>query len=152
MAQIKQLGHVVLFVNDPMASADWYCNVLGMEAVVRDDRIPAAFLSFGRRDHDIALFRSPDDRRLGHHDVEHVSCEIDGDIDDLKKFHAMLIEKGIDILGVVDHGISYGVYFRDPDGHHLEVFYQRIPDGFEAKTTFGQIGALAKEIDMTKLD
>lgn len=28
----------------------------------------------------------------------------------------------------VNHGISYGVYFLDPDGHHLEVFYQHEPD------------------------
>jgi catechol 2,3-dioxygenase len=81
MTKIRKLGHVVLFVRDPMKSADWYCDLLGMEALVRDDRIPAAFLSFGQRDHDLALFRVPDDRELGHHDVEHVSFEIDGDID-----------------------------------------------------------------------
>jgi hypothetical protein len=34
----------------------------------------------------------------------------------------------------------------------LEVFYQRIPDGTEAKAAFGKIGAIAQEIDITKLD
>jgi len=152
MTRIRQLGHVVLFVRDPMASADWYCDVLGMEAVVRDDRIPAVFLSFGRRDHDVALFRVPDDRRLGHHDFEHVSFEIDGDLADLKEFHAKLKAKGTEVTGVVDHGISYGVYFLDPDGHQLEVFYQRVQPDEEAKRTFGEIGAIAQRIDLDKVE
>lgn len=152
MTRIRQLGHVVLFVRDPMESAEWYREILGMEAVVRDDRIPAAFLSFGRRDHDIALFQVPDDRQLGHHDLEHVSFEIDGDLAALKEFHAKLKAKGVKITGVVDHGISYGVYFLDPDGHQLEVFYQRVQPDDEAKRTFGQIGAIAKGIDLEKLE
>ena len=49
MPQIRKLGHVVLFVRDPMASADWYSDLLGMDVVVRDERIPAAFLSLGRQ-------------------------------------------------------------------------------------------------------
>ena len=27
---------------------------------------------------------------------------------------------------VLDHGVSTGIYFFDPDGHQLEVFCQRI--------------------------
>lgn len=152
MTRIKKLGHVVLFVRDPMTSADWYCDVLGMKAVVRDERIPAAFLSFGRRDHDIALFKVPDDRQLGHHDMEHVSSEIDGDLNDLKTFHKKLREKGVEILGVVDHGISYGLYFLDPDGHHLEVFYQYIQPDDAALHAFAKIGAIANPIDLETIE
>lgn len=43
MTRIKQLGHVVLLVHDPMKSADWYRDLLGTETVVRNDHIPAAF-------------------------------------------------------------------------------------------------------------
>ena len=64
MTRIKQLGHIVLFVRDPAASADWYCDILGMERVTVSEGIPAVFLSFGRRDHDIALFKVPDGRAL----------------------------------------------------------------------------------------
>ena len=152
MTKIRKLGHVVLFVSDPMRSADWYCDLLGMEAVVRNDRIPAAFLSFGQRDHDLALFRVPDDRKLGHHDVEHVSFEIDGDIDDWKQFHTTLTENRVEVLGVVDHGIAYGVYFLDPDGHHIEVFYPRFSDDAESKAEFARIGAITNPIEITDID
>lgn len=147
MIRIKHLGHVVLYVSDPIASAKWYNDVLGMETVTINEQIPAAFLSFGKRDHDIALFQSPPDRDLGHHDVEHVSTEIDGSLNDLRAFHASLVEKGVEVLGVMDHGISYGVYFLDPDGHHLEVFYQHEPNS-ESKRKFAEIGAIAKPIEI----
>lgn len=148
---MRKLGHVVLFVTDPMSSADWYCKILGMKAVVRDERIPAAFLSLGERDHDIALFRVPDERELGHRDVEHVSFEIDGDLDAWKRFHASLSENGIEVLGMVDHGIAYGVYFLDPDGHHLEVFYSRFADDSKSKEEFARIGAVANPVQVTDI-
>ena len=149
MTRIRKLGHIVLFVRDPMLSANWYGEVLGMETVVRDTRIPAVFLSCGRRDHDLALFQVPDTRDLGHRDIEHVAFELDGDVNDFKRFHRTLGDKGIKILGVVDHGISYGVYFLDPDGHHLEVFYQRNANDAESKSEMARIGsAMADPIDL----
>ena len=147
MSRIKHLGHVVLYVADPTASAKWYEDILGMEVVTFNNHIPAAFLSFGKRDHDIALFQAPPGRSLGHHDVEHVSTEIDGGLEDLKDFHASLLRKNVKVLGVMDHGISYGVYFLDPDGHHLEVFYQHEPDE-ASKRKFSEIGAIAKPLDL----
>ena len=147
MTKIKQLGHIVLFVSDPEASAGWYRDILGMEQVTFHLGIPAAFLSFGRRDHDIALFKVPDGRKLGHHDAEHFAFEIGGSLDDFKAFRARLEEKGVTITGTVDHGISYGVYFLDPDGHQLEVFFQRVsPDG-DAKRRLAEIGAIAVPLD-----
>jgi len=149
---MKQLGHIVLFVSDPTASAEWYCDILGMEQVTHHPGIPAAFLSFGRRDHDIALFQVPDGRALGHHDAEHFALEIDGDLDDLKDFRVRLEEKGVKITGTVDHGISYSIYFLDPDGHQLEVFYQRVRPDDEAKRVFADIGAVAKPVDLSSVD
>ncbi len=152
MTRIRKLGHIVLFVRDPAASADWYCDILGMERVTAHQGIPAVFLSFGRRDHDIALFKVPDGRTLGHHDAEHFAFEIDGDLDALRAFKARLDEKGVTITGTVDHGISYGVYFLDPDGHQLEVFHQRVGPDEEAKRMLGEIGAIAKPVDLNAVD
>lgn len=147
MPQIKHLGHVVLFVTDPAESAKWYNDVLGMETVTFNEHIPAAFLSFGKRDHDIALFKAPPGRKLGHHDVEHVSTEINGGLVELKGFYASLLRKNVTVLSVMDHGISYGVYFLDPDGHHLEVFCQHEPDEL-SKKKFAEIGAIAEPLDL----
>jgi hypothetical protein len=74
-------------------------DILGMERVTAHEGIPAVFLSFGRRDHDIALFKVPDGRALGHHDAEHFAFELDGGLDDLRAFKARLHEKGVTVTG-----------------------------------------------------
>ena len=146
MTKIKQLGHVVLFVSDPKASADWYHEVLGTELVTYSEPLSGAFLSFGRRDHDIALFQAPGGGPVGHHQMAHMAMEIDGDAAAFKAFHAKLLDKGVRITALVDHGISYGLYFLDPDGHQLEVFYQYTQPDAAAKEMVARDGAIAQPI------
>lgn len=57
----------------------------------------------------------------------------------------------IEILSVVDHGIAYGVYFLDPDGHHIEVLYQRFSDDSESKSEFARIGAVANPVNIDEV-
>jgi len=45
-------------------------------------------------------------------------------LDDLKEVYLRLKAKGVPIGAVVDHGVSLGIYFRDPDGNGLEVSYE----------------------------
>ena len=56
MTTIKGIGHAVLYVSDPEASAAWYGDILGMERVIYSEQFQAIFLSFEWRDHDLALF------------------------------------------------------------------------------------------------
>jgi len=44
-------------------------------------------------------------------------------LDDLKTMHARLKDKGVPFT-VSDHAISIGIYFDDPDGNGLEVYYE----------------------------
>ena len=44
--------------------------------------------------------------------------------EDLKELYKRLKEKDVQIEKVSDHGISLGVYFRDPDGNGNEVYYE----------------------------
>ncbi len=148
MTRIRHVGHVVLYASDPEASAAWYCDLLGMEIVTRPEDFPAVFLSFGTRDHDIALFKAPDGGAFRNAELQHVAFELDGGLDDLKRFHARLVEQAATIEGVFDHGVSYGVYFRDPDGHRLEVFYQRVPNDGASKRMMAEIGAIADPVDL----
>ncbi len=148
MTRIRHVGHVVLYASDPDASAAWYCDLLGMEIVTRPEDFPAVFLSFGTRDHDIALFKAPGGGACRNAELQHVAFELDGGLDDLKRFHARLVEKAAEIEAVVDHGVSYGVYFRDPDGHRLEVFYQRVPNDGASKRMMAEIGAIADPVDL----
>ena len=45
-------------------------------------------------------------------------------LDDLKDAYHRLKEKGIKFDHISDHGLSLGIYFRDPDGNGLEVSYE----------------------------
>jgi catechol-2,3-dioxygenase len=149
MTHINRIGHVVLHVRDPIASADWYRDVLGMEMVVDSREFDGVFLSFGTSDHDIALFKAPDGAGQGGRDLNHVALEFGGSLDEYKAVHADLVAKNVEITGVVDHGISYGIYFLDPDGHTLEIFRQRMPnDGTSKQMMMAEIGAIADPVDL----
>ena len=136
MTKIKEVAHAVLHVSDVDASSAWYCDILGMKVVIESPHFRGHFLSFGRKDHDIGLFQKADNAEHGGHEYNHLAFEIDGDLQDLKLFRKRLVDKNVTITGTVDHGISYGIYFLDPDGHQLEVFQQRTGPDDDPKAVF----------------
>lgn len=128
--KIKRVAHVVLYVRDPQASARWYEKVLGMRtsATVNDGPYKGGiFLSFGEHDHDLALFPSSATARGT--EFEHIGLEVDcgGDLDRLRRLYGSMVRQQVKVNEVLDHGVSVGIYFFDPDGHQLEVFCQLIP-------------------------
>lgn len=149
MAAIKHVGHIVLYAKDPKALADWYCDLLGMQVVTVTERWNAYFLSFGKRDHDVAIFPAPADRADGRHAFNHVGLAFDGDLSAYKAFHRKLLDQQVPIVATVDHETAYGIYFLDPEGHTLEVFYQRIVE--DALETMRRIGAFGNPIDIQAL-
>ena len=62
------------------------------------------------------------------------------------------MEKSVTITGTVDHGISYGIYFLDPDGHQLEVFRQRTSLSEDARMVFRGVGVMATPIELETVD
>ena len=54
-------------------------------------------------------------------------------MDALKESYARLKDNDVKIEAIVDHGISLGIYFRDPDGNGLEVSYELPPDQWPSK-------------------
>lgn len=130
MPRVKRIAHVVLFVRDPEASAKWYCDVLGTQISARASDGPyrgGVFLSFGVQDHDLALF--PANGQLHGRQFEHIGLEVDcnGELDQLRRLYGKMLRHNVNIHEVLDHGVSIGIYFYDPDGHELEVFCQMVP-------------------------
>lgn len=128
--KIRRIGHIALYVKDPEASAKWYADVLGMTVVARADSGPyqgGVFMSFGTSDHDIGLFKRSPDATTGK-EFEHVGMELDSnsDLNLLKQFYASLISHNVKVHEILNHGVSKGIYFFDPDGHMLEVFCQQL--------------------------
>jgi catechol 2,3-dioxygenase len=125
------LDHVNVYVRNAERSLRWYTDVLGLHTqdisyVQETGRMRAAFLACDPgHAHDIALFdvgddaQGPQQRQVG---LNHVAWRM-ATLDDLAEMYHRLKAKGIPIH-VADHTVSIGVYFSDPDGNGLEVYYE----------------------------
>jgi catechol 2,3-dioxygenase len=86
-----------------------------------------AFLSFGERDHDIAVIKVPDDQPVGSSGLAHTALEIEGGQEQLRELYHRLKSYGARVEFTVDHVLTKSVYFFDPDGNRLEIFSQELP-------------------------
>jgi catechol 2,3-dioxygenase-like lactoylglutathione lyase family enzyme len=130
------LSHVAYITQDTAATVAFYTEVLGMELVnaVLDDSIPSTgdpipyFHSFFRMNDGstVAFFEAPElppPAAAPHpaYDVfQHLALQVDTPAD-VDRWHAWLVDRGVDVLGPVDHKIIYSVYFHDPNGLRLEI-------------------------------
>lgn len=127
--------HLSLFVADLEAQAAWFTDVLGMEVTARG---PAwIFLSFGVKHHDLALIAAPEGAEQGGLGLQHYGLEIEGDLEELRRLHAMLVAKGVAVVKTTDHKIGFGVYFEDPEGNRFEFFSETVHDDAEGKRVLG---------------
>jgi catechol-2,3-dioxygenase len=98
-----------------------------MELVNVLEEMQMAFLSFGERDHDIAVIRVPDDQPVGSSGLAHTALEIEGGQEQLRELYHRLKDYGARVEFTVDHVLTKSVYFFDPDGNRLEIFSQELP-------------------------
>jgi catechol 2,3-dioxygenase len=132
--EIKELGHLVLYVRDVERSARFYREVLGWRQTVPDpaegdaSRSPVAMFSApsGRTHHELLLIEVgpdaaalPEGRRVG---LYHFGLKIGDNDDDLRAALTTLQETGTPILGASDHTVSHSLYIADPDGNEIELY------------------------------
>ena len=131
----KQLGHLVLRVRDLEKCEKFYTDVLGLHVTNKRAGKMVFMSSSNATSHELALVPvnaeapGPDDNRVG---LYHFAWEMDS-FEDLKELYQEMKQKGVKIGGVGDHGISIGVYFFDPDGNEIEVFYELPSDRWPTK-------------------
>ena len=129
MINPDRIGHVVLKVRNLERSRQFYSEVLGLEVMFE---IPGmAFLASHRRDHhEIGLMEvgpaaeAPKGPQVG---LSHVAFRL-GEEAELIKAYRELKERQVTISFTVHHGITKSVYFLDPDGNQLEVYWDVPPD------------------------
>jgi catechol-2,3-dioxygenase len=127
MIEVKELGHLVLYVKDVQRSAAFYGDVLGWNAVIpAGPGKPIAAFSSGRTHHELLLIEVgdsatplPHGRHLG---LYHFGLKIGDTDDELREALNRLNEAGVTILGVSDHTVSHSVYISDPDGNEIELY------------------------------
>jgi catechol 2,3-dioxygenase len=119
--------HAVLAVRDPQRSIEFYTDALGMELVSYLEDMQMAFLSFGARDHDLAVMKVPDDEPVGSSGLSHTAIEVAGGQDQLQELYATLRTRGVDVELTADHVLTKSFYLLDPDGNRLEFYVQALP-------------------------
>ena len=121
----KQLGHLVVRVRDLERAEDFYTRILGLTVTAKFDG-HAVFMSANTElSHELLIVNpengAPDPEHSGA--LVHMAWQM-GSFEDLKALHQRLKDNEIPIVNIGDHGLSLGVYFRDPDGNELEAYYE----------------------------
>ncbi len=147
-----RIGHIHLKVSDLERSINFYRDILGFQLTQKYGN-QAAFLSAGGYHHHIALNTwhsrkgSPppaDSTGLYHFAILYPSRK------ELAKALKQLIEANVKIDGASDHGVSEAIYFRDPDGNGLEIYYDR-PKEEWPKDSAGNLNMLTDSLDLEDL-
>jgi catechol 2,3-dioxygenase len=129
--EVKELGHIVLYVRDLEASRRFYGDVLGWREVTRLGEVGAMFSS-GRTHHELLLLEVgpdaqpiPPGRRVG---MYHFGLKIGETDDELREAIGRLQQAGVTIVGTADHTVTHSVYIVDPDGNEIELYIDVQPE------------------------
>lgn len=138
MINIKQIHHVAYRCNDAKETVEFYQKMLNMDFLVAiaEDKVPSTkepdpymhlFLDAGNGNI-LAFFELPNSPKMGRDEntpawVQHIAFEVE-DRDALLAAKAELEAKGLDVIGVTNHGIIHSIYFFDPNGHRVELTYK----------------------------
>lgn len=122
----KFLGHINFYVRNAERSMKWYEDVLDLHTYqLMPGRV--AFMSADlEQSHEVALVELGEDAappREGQVGLNHMGWQYSS-LDDLKEVYQRITDSEITIDHVTDHGISIGIYIKDPDGNGIEVSYE----------------------------
>lgn len=129
--EVKELGHLVLYVRALERSRRFYGQVLGWREVAGMDGRAAVFSS-GRTHHELLLLEVgseaqpiPEGRRVG---MYHFGLKVGETDEELREAIDTLQKEGVPITGTADHNVTHSVYIVDPDGNEIEVYIDVQPE------------------------
>lgn len=152
--QVKELGHLVLYVRDIKESSAFYRDVLGWRQILPAPEdllgIPIAAFSApsNRTHHELLLIEvgrdaaaQPHGRRVG---LYHFGLKVGDSDDELREALEALEASGTPVLGASDHTVTHSLYIADPDGNEIELYID-VP-GIDWRNDPALIGAPIKPL------
>jgi catechol-2,3-dioxygenase len=118
-----QLTHVGLYVSDIDVMVAFYKELIGFLVTDSGEFLGRRLTFLSRRpdEHHQMVFVTG---RMASNDVQllsQVSFRVD-DLDALKHFHRRALELGATEMEGRNHGNSWSIYFKDPEGNRLEMY------------------------------
>ena len=128
--EVKELGHLVLYVRNLERSAAFYRDVLGWRQL--GPKVPlgmpaTAFSAPSNRTHHELLLIEvgedaqavPEGRRVG---MYHFGLKVGDTDDELRAALEAVQAAGATVVGASDHTVTHSLYVRDPDGNEIELY------------------------------
>jgi catechol-2,3-dioxygenase len=124
MPRVSKLGHTGVYVHDLEKMREFYIRVLGL--TVTDEDLDRGLVFFSSRPkeehHEFVIMRGrtgPDDAKV----VQQISWHVDS-LEELLAFHRTLQnEPSVTVEREITHGIALAIYFLDPEGNRIEVYW-----------------------------
>jgi catechol 2,3-dioxygenase len=129
--EVKELGHIVLYVRDLERSRRFYGEVLGWKEIAQLGGQGAVFSS-GRTHHELLLLEVgseatpiPPGPRVG---MYHFGLKVGETDQELRDALDRLTESGVKVNGAADHTVTHSLYIEDPDGNEIELYIDVQPE------------------------
>jgi catechol 2,3-dioxygenase-like lactoylglutathione lyase family enzyme len=128
MIKLAGIGHVLLRVADEEESKRFYRDMLGFLVAEQDPEHGGVFMTLGDGFHTIDLTqhaapqqaRRPERGELG---LVHIAFKV-ASYPALRDAYVHLLANGVEIQRALDHVCQRSIYFTDPDGNGLEIYYE----------------------------
>jgi catechol 2,3-dioxygenase len=125
--EIRELGHVSLFVRDLDAARRFYHGVLGLIETGTGKSGRIVFFSAGRHHHDLscelARAEGPGPQPKGAPGLYHIAFDVGASRGDLAAARRRVVAHGLQPFGETDSAFCVS----DPDGHEIELYVQPEP-------------------------
>ncbi|WP_155054423.1 VOC family protein [Streptomyces blattellae] len=133
MPHIEELAHVGIHVHDIDTMLPFYRDTLGLQVSDIDEKAGLYFLS-SRPDieHHEVLLCAGRTAEPGAMLLQQISFRCPT-LQDVIDFYRKLVAEGVRFEYTVTHGNAIGVYFYDPEGNRLELYW---PTGLKARQGF----------------
>ncbi|MHC5229013.1 VOC family protein [Enterococcus sp. LJL99] len=144
LSEKTKIEQVTLVVRDLDSMIQFYTSVLGFELISKEGQIASLSTSDSKKE--LLIFKEQKDAVQNHQTtgLYHIALLLPTR-KDLGNMLVRLLQHQIE-LGAADHGYSEALYFNDPEGNGIEIYWDK-PKSFWDIRPNGEIIGVTEELD-----